>query len=276
LKTFIHANACAFITFTRIKPEETDMIDFRLDGKIALITGASRGIGAAIAETLAAYGAHCILVSRKIEALRQVEEKIVQQGGKAESIACHMGQLSQIDALFGEIKQRHGKLHILVNNAATNPYFGEMMGADEGAYDKTFEVNLKGPFFMIQRAAQLMTEAGGGSIVNVASINGVRPAPLQGIYSMSKAAMISMTKAFAKELGGRKIRVNALLPGLTETKFAGALFTNEDIYKYAIQNIPLARHAKPDEMAGAVLYLVSDASSYTTGTCVTCDGGSLA
>ncbi|RJQ86196.1 MAG: SDR family oxidoreductase [Desulfobacteraceae bacterium] len=252
------------------------MVDFRLDGKIALITGASRGIGAAIAETLAAYGAHCILVSRKIEALRQVEQKITQQGGKAESVACHMGQLVQIDALFKEIQQRHGKLHILVNNAATNPYFGEMMGADEGAYDKTFEVNLKGPFFMIQKAAQLMTDSGGGAIVNVASINGVRPAPLQGIYSMSKAALISMTKAFAKELGLRKIRVNALLPGLTQTKFAGALFTNEDIYKMAVQNIPLGRHAIPEEMAGAVLYLVSDASSFTTGTCIVCDGGSLA
>ncbi|KJS33430.1 MAG: short-chain dehydrogenase [Desulfatitalea sp. BRH_c12] len=252
------------------------MVDFRLDGKIALVTGASRGIGAAIAETLAAYGAHCILVSRKIDALRQVEEKIRQQGGKAESMACHMGQMDQIQSLFEHVKKTHGKLHILVNNAATNPYFGDMLGADEKAYDKTFEVNLKGPFFMIQRAAPLMAESGGGAIVNVASINGVRPAPLQGIYSMSKAALISMTKAFAKELGARKIRVNALLPGLTETKFAGALIENEEIYKYAIQNIPLARHAKPEEMAGAVLYLVSDASSFTTGTYIVCDGGSLA
>jgi NAD(P)-dependent dehydrogenase (short-subunit alcohol dehydrogenase family) len=252
------------------------MVDFALDGKIALITGASRGIGAGIAETLAARGAHCILVSRKIESLRLVEEKIKRQGGKAESIACHMGQLSRIDALFNDIKQRHGKLHILVNNAATNPYFGEMMGADEGAYDKTFEVNLKGPFFMIQKAALLMINCGGGAIVNVASINGVRPAPFQGIYSMSKAAMISMTKAFAKELGPRNIRVNALLPGLTETKFAGALFSNDQIYQMAIQNIPLGRHAKPEEMAGAVLYLVSDAASFTTGACLVCDGGSLA
>ncbi|MCJ8502791.1 SDR family oxidoreductase [Desulfatitalea alkaliphila] len=252
------------------------MVNFQLDGKIALITGASRGIGAAIAETLAAYGAHCILVSRKIDALKQVEQKIVQNGGKAESIACHMGQLDKIEALFAEIKERHGLLHILVNNAATNPYFGDMMGADEGAWNKTFEVNLKGPFFMIQHAARLMEESGGGAIVNVASINGVRPAPLQGIYSMSKAAMISMTKAFAKELAGRKIRVNALLPGLTHTKFADALISNDEIYQYALQTIPMNRHAQPEEMAGAVLYLVSDASSFTTGTYIVCDGGSLA
>ena len=252
------------------------MVDFKLDGKVAVVTGASRGIGEAIAETLAAYGAHCVLVSRKIEGLRQVEEKITKAGGKAQSIACHMGQLDKIDHLFEEIKSQHGKLHILVNNAATNPYFGEMIGADESAFNKTFDVNVKGPYFMIQKAAALMSESGGGSIVNVASINGVRPAPMQGIYSMTKAAMISMTKAYAKELAARKIRVNALLPGLTETKFANALIANKDIYDYAIQGIPLQRHATPDEMAGAVLYLASDASSFTTGTTITCDGGSLA
>ena len=252
------------------------MVNFQLDGKIALITGASRGIGAAIAETLAAYGAHCILVSRKIDALKEVEQKIVEKGGKAESMACHMGHLNQIGALFEQIKKRHGLLHILVNNAATNPYFGDMMGADEGVWNKTFEVNLKGPFFMIQHAAGLMAESGGGAIVNVASINGIRPAPFQGIYSMSKAAMISMTQAFAKELAGRNIRVNALLPGLTHTKFADALISNDEIYKYALQSIPMNRHAVPEEMAGAVLYLVSDASSFTTGTHIICDGGSLA
>ncbi|MDA8137662.1 MAG: SDR family NAD(P)-dependent oxidoreductase, partial [Desulfobacteraceae bacterium] len=145
------------------------MIDFRLDGKIAIVTGASRGIGAAIAETLAAHGAHCILVSRKIDALREVEAGITKQGGKAESIACHMGQMDKIAALFEEVKKRHGKLHILVNNAATNPHFGEMATIDEGAFDKTFEVNVKGPFFMIQKAAPLMAASGGGAIVNVAS-----------------------------------------------------------------------------------------------------------
>jgi len=252
------------------------MVDFNLDGKIAIITGASRGIGESIAATLAAYGAHCILVSRKIEGLQAVEKKITENGGKAESIACHMGQLDKIESLFKEVKDRHGKLHILVNNAATNPYFGEMTGADEGAFDKTFEVNVKGPYFMIQHAARLMTESGGGSIVNVASINGIRPAPMQGIYSITKAAMISMTKAYAKELAPKGIRVNALLPGLTETKFANALIANDDIYRWALEGIPMGRHAQPDEMAGAVLYLVSDASSFTTGTHIICDGGALA
>ncbi len=252
------------------------MVNFNLDGKVAIITGASRGIGASIAETLAANGAHCILVSRKIEGLQQVEEKIKQNGHKAESIACHMGQLEKIEALFNEVNDRHGKLHILVNNAATNPYFGEMAGIDEGAYDKTFDVNMKGPFFMIKYASDLMAKSGGGAIVNVASINGIKPAAMQGVYSITKAAMISMTKAYAKELAAKGIRVNALLPGLTQTKFADALISNDAIYKYALEQIPMHRHATPEEMAGAVLYLVSDASSFTTGTHIICDGGALA
>ena len=154
------------------------MIDFSLKGKTALITGASRGIGEAIAVTLADYDAQCILVSRKIDALRAVAEKIRGNGGKAEAIASHMGYLEQIEALFKEVQDRFGKLDILINNAATNPYFGDMLNADEGIWDKTNEVNLKGPFFMIQGAARLMIEGGGGAIVNVASVNGVRPAPV--------------------------------------------------------------------------------------------------
>lgn len=252
------------------------MVDFKLTDKIALITGASRGIGEAIALTLAEYGAHCILASRKIEGLQAVAEKITQSGGKAEAIACHAGYVDQIRDLFNQIDDKFGRLDILINNAATNPYFGEMIGADERAWDKTIEVNLKGPFFMIQHAAKLMEKSGGGAIVNTASIAGMRPGPMQGIYSITKAGLISMTKAYAKELAGKNIRVNALLPGLTDTKFSEALLTTDWIYQGAIENIPLKRHAEPDEMAGAVLYLVSDASSYTTGTYIICDGGALA
>ena len=252
------------------------MLDFSLKDKVALITGASRGIGEAIAYVLAQYGAQCILVSRKIEGLHTVAEKIRAEGGKAEAIACHVGDLKQIEALFKEVQERFGRLDILINNAATNPYFGDMLGADEGVWDKTNDVNLKGPFFMIQHAARLMMESGGGSIVNVSSMNGVRPAPLQGIYSITKAGLISMTKAFAKELAAKNIRVNAVLPGLTETKFSKAIIENELVYDYAIRMIPMGRHAQPSEIAGAVLYLVSDAASYTTGTCIAVDGGALA
>ncbi len=252
------------------------MVDFSLKGKIALITGASRGIGEAIALTLAEYGARCVLVSRKLESLRAVKDKIEQNGGQAEAMACHTGNLDQIAQLFEKVKNTYGRLDILINNAATNPYFGNMLDADERAWDKTNEVNLKGPFFIIQHAARLMETSQGGAIVNVSSINGVRPMPMQGIYSITKAALISMTKAYAKELGPKNIRVNALLPGLTQTQFSQVLIETESIYKIAIQQIPLGRHAQPSEMAGAVLYLVSDAASFTTGTCIVCDGGNLA
>jgi len=253
-----------------------EKVDFSLNGKIALVTGASRGIGEAIAITLSDYGAHCLLVSRKAEGLQKVAEKIASRGGKADTLPCNVGDLEQIDALFKQVKERYGKLHILVNNAVTNPYFGEMLDADEGVWDKTFDVNLKGPFFMIQHAARLMMESGGGAIVNTSSINGITPALFQGIYSITKAGIICMTKAFAKELATKNIRVNALLPGLVETKFAKVLIETENIYDYIIQRIPMGRHAQPREMAGAVLYLVSDAAPYTTGAILVVDGGALA
>jgi NAD(P)-dependent dehydrogenase (short-subunit alcohol dehydrogenase family) len=142
-------------------------------------------------------------------------------------------------------------------------------------WDKTHEVNIRGPFFLIQKAAPLMEASGGGAIVNVASINGISPGPNQGIYSITKAGVIMMTKAYARELAPKKIRVNALLPGLTKTKFAGALFENESIYTESLKNIPMGRSAQPEEMAGAVLYFVSGASSFTTGACLICDGGRL-
>ncbi len=252
------------------------MVNFSLEGKIALITGASRGIGESIAETLAANGAHCILASRKIETLEEVVSKIKGKGGSAEAIPCNMGYLDQIKELMETIKSKHGRLDILVNNAAANPYFGEMINAEEWAWDKINDVNLKAPFFLTQAAALMMKESGGGTVVNVSSINGVRPAPFQGIYSVTKAALTCMTQAFAKELAPFNIRVNALLPGLTDTKFSSAITANEDIKNMVVSQIPVQRVAQPEEMAGAVLFLVSEASSYTTGSCITCDGGMLA
>lgn len=252
------------------------MVDFSLTDKIALITGASRGIGESIAKTLAAQGARCILVSRKPEALDKVAGEINQAGGQAETMACHAGYLDQIQALFDNVGKKHGKLDILINNAATNPHFGELITAEESHWNKIMDVNLKGPFFMIQKAVPLMEAAGGGTILNVSSVNGLRPAFLQGIYSISKAALISMTKAYAKELAPKQIRVNALLPGMTDTKFSQAILGNKEIHDYVIQQIPMGRAAQPDEMAGAALYMVSDAASYTTGTCIVCDGGMLA
>ena len=246
---------------------------FDLSGKIALVSGASRGIGEAIARLLAQHGAHVIVSSRKIEDCTAVAEAIQAAGGSAEAHACHVGNMEDITAIFEHIQSAHGRLDICVNNAATNPYFGHVLDTDLGAYNKTVEVNVRGYFFMSIEAGKLMRDNGGGAIVNTASINALQPGPMQGIYSITKAAVVSMTKTFAKECGGMGIRCNALLPGLTKTKFAGALFDNDDIYKVALQGIPMGRHAEPEEMAGTVLYLVSDASSYTNGECIVVDGG---
>ncbi|MBB6014655.1 NAD(P)-dependent dehydrogenase (short-subunit alcohol dehydrogenase family) [Aquamicrobium lusatiense] len=248
---------------------------FDLDGKIALVTGASRGIGAAAAGILAAHGAHVILSSRKEGACEEVAEAIRANGGKASALACHIGEMDDITAAFEAIEQEHGRLDILVNNAATNPYFGPIVDTDLGAFQKTVDVNIRGYFFMCALGAKLMAKNGGGSIINVASVNGAIPAAMQGIYSITKAAVLSMTKAFAKECAPQGVRVNAILPGATDTKFAAALVQNPAILKMALQHIPMNRVAQPEEIVGAILYLASPAASYTTGAEINVDGGYL-
>lgn len=248
---------------------------FDLTGKIALVTGASRGIGESIAKLLAQYGAHVIVSSRKLEGCQTVVDSIVEAGGSAEAIACHIGEMEQIESIFSQINSKHGKLDILVNNAAANPYFGHVLDTDLSAFQKTVDVNIRGYFFMSTMGAKLMKVNEGGAIVNVASINGVIPGDYQGIYSITKAAVISMTKAFAKECAQFNIRVNALLPGGTDTKFASTLVNNPKILEQMMHHVPMKRVAQPDEMAGTVLYLVSNASSYTTGTAINVDGGFL-
>jgi len=248
---------------------------FDLTGKVALVTGASRGIGEYIAKTLAKSGATVLVSSRKIDGCQAVVDEILAVGGKAHAIPCHIGEMEQIEALFERIKIEFGQLDILVNNAAANPYFGHILETDVMAYQKTVDVNIRGYFFMSKLGAQMMKEQGGGAIVNVASVNGVIPGDLQGIYSITKAAVISMTKAFAKECAQFNIRVNALLPGATDTKFASALVKNPKILEQAMAHVPMRRVAQPEEMAGTVLYLVSDAASYTTGSCINVDGGYL-
>ena len=248
---------------------------FDLTGKVALVTGASRGIGESIAKILAEYGADVIVTSRKIEGCQAVADAINADGGKAHAMACHIGDMEQVVGTIAAIKEKFGKLDVLVNNAATNPYFGHVLETDLGAFQKTVDVNIRGYFFMSVEAGKIMKEQGGGVICNTASINGVKPGMAQGIYSITKAAVINMTQTFAKECGPLGIRCNALLPGLTDTKFASALTSNEKMLERVNNSLPLRRAAQPDEMAGAVLYLCSDASSYATGECLVVDGGSL-
>jgi NAD(P)-dependent dehydrogenase (short-subunit alcohol dehydrogenase family) len=190
-------------------------------------------------------------------------------------MAAHIGDVAAIDALFAQLAERGLALDILVNNAATNPYFGPMLDMDLTAFDKTVEVNIRGYFYTTRKAAQAMRERG-GAIVNVASVNGRRAAPGQGVYSMTKAAILSLTEGFAKELAVHRIRVNAVLPGLTDTKFATALTQNPDILKSMLRMIPLGRVAEPNEIAPMIAFLCSPAASYITGASFAVDGGYLA
>ena len=246
-----------------------------LCGKTALVTGASRGIGAATAHLLAGTGAHVVVSSRKRESCEDVVAAIRAAGGKASAVAAHIGDIASIDALFAQLESEGLMPDILVNNAATNPYFGPMLDMEMAAFDKTVEVNIRGYFYTSVKAARAMRERG-SAIVNVASVNGRRAAPGQGVYSMTKAAILSMTESFAKELASYKIRVNAVLPGLTDTKFAGALTQNPDILKPLLRAIPLGRMAKPEEIAPMIAFLCSPAASYITGASFAVDGGYLA
>jgi NAD(P)-dependent dehydrogenase (short-subunit alcohol dehydrogenase family) len=250
-------------------------ISFDLTGRVALVTGASRGIGEAIAQAFAQHGAEVIVSSRKQEACDEVAARIVAAGGKARAIACHIGDMEALQSLFAQVQAACGHLDVLVNNAATNPYYGHVLDTDLGAFQKTVDVNIRGYFFASVLAGRMMREQGRGSIINVASVNGVRPGPKQGIYSITKGAVLNMTKAFAKECGPHGIRCNAILPGLIRTKFAGALLSNEEQLQHYLGTNPLGRVGEPKDIAGAALFLAADASAYVTGEYLVVDGGFL-
>lgn len=251
------------------------MARFDLSGKVALVAGASRGIGAAIAHGLAEHGATVVCSSRKQADCETVAEAIRAKGFKAISAELHLGELSHHDKVIGMIAKEYGRLDILVNNGATNPYYGSAHEAPVGAYDKTMDVNVKGPYYLSAKSIPLMMKSGGGAIVNVASIDGIQPGMGRVIYGMTKAAVINMTKGMAKEYGDQGIRVNALLPGFTDTKIAAALKADPKMQVFMNENLAIKRMAQPEEMVGAVLYMVSDEASYFTGQGMVVDGGAI-
>lgn len=246
---------------------------YDLTGKVAVVTGASRGIGEAIATALVAVGARVVLASRKIDTLEATAKLIRDNGGDALAVACHTGREADVQALLARAREAYGGVDVAINNAATSPHFGPILTAEESHWDKTFEVNVKGYMHVVRAAVPLMKERGGGTIVNVASVAGMVPHSGLGVYGVSKAAVIMLTKTLAIELAQDNIRVNALAPGLIETRFSEALRATPEMLERALRSIPQHRIGQPDDLVGAVLYLASDASRFTTGSVLVVDGG---
>ncbi|MFP4090723.1 MAG: glucose 1-dehydrogenase [Cyclobacteriaceae bacterium] len=246
---------------------------FRLDGKVAIVTGASKGIGKAIALALGQQGAKVVVSSRKQEAVDEVAAEFKKEGIDALAVACHMGDMLQVQTLLGQTQKAFGGVDIIVNNAATNPVFGPVVSTDSAVFDKIMDVNVKGPLELAKLAYPIMKERGGGSVINISSIEGITPGQGLGLYSISKSAMIAMSKVLAREWGSDHIRVNTICPGLVKTKFSEALTSNEKILKMVLAKQALPQVAEPEDIAGLTLFLASEASTFCTGAVYTADGG---
>ncbi len=245
---------------------------FSLDGKVAVVTGGSRGIGEAIARGLAEFGARVVVSSRKQDAVDRAVEGLRADGFEAVGIAANVSRMEEARGLVDRAVETYGQLDIVVNNAAANPVFGPVQNVEEPAFDKIMDTNVKGPFELCKRAHAVM-RGKGGSIVNISSVEGLTPGQGLGIYSVSKAALISLTRVLAREWGPDGIRVNALCPGLIRTDFSRALWSNEGILNHVLGAQPISRIGTPEEVAALAVFLVSDAAAYCTGGVYTVDGG---
>jgi NAD(P)-dependent dehydrogenase (short-subunit alcohol dehydrogenase family) len=247
---------------------------FDLSGRHAVVTGASRGIGFAIAQGLARRGASVVITGRKADTLAAAAEQLRAGGASVQPLVCHQGDGTAIAGLFEQLDRMGHTAEIVVVNAATNPVMGPLLQTELAAWQKIIDVNLTGALLTAQQAARRMLTRKKGSLIFMASIAGLDPMPAIPAYSVSKAGLIGLTKALAKELGPAGIRVNAIAPGLVETKFAAALFQNRQLYERVMAEVPLGRHGQPEDIVGAAIFLAADASAYVTGQILVVDGGS--
>lgn len=247
----------------------------RLDGKVAIVTGGTRGIGLSIATTLARAGARVAISSRKREHVDAAVDALRADGRDVVGIVANMGTAADAHAVAARTVEHFDGIDIIVNNAATNPVFGPLQQTSDEAYEKIFSVNVKGPLELCRTAHTIMAQRGGGSIVNIASIGGVSPEAGLGLYSVSKAALVSLTKVMAQEWGADGIRANVICPGLIKTRFSQVLWQDEHIATQVLGHQPIRRIGVPDDVAGLALFLASDAASYCTGGVYMVDGGFL-
>jgi NAD(P)-dependent dehydrogenase (short-subunit alcohol dehydrogenase family) len=247
---------------------------FSLDGKTAIITGGTRGIGLAVAQGFLEAGANVTVSSRKQEHVDDALRGLAAHASKLLGVAAHVAQTDDLERLVAATEDRFGAVNVLVNNAGTNPYFGPLVDSKDWAWDKTMDVNLKAPYRLSRLVARRMIATGsGGSIINMASVAGLTASPLQGIYCVSKAALIMLTRVLAKELGPHNIRVNCICPGVIKTRLSEALWKDPHAEQQAVQLKALGRIGQTEELIGAALYFASDASSFTTGASLQVDGG---
>lgn len=244
-----------------------------LKGKVAVITGSSRGIGRAIAEQMAAAGAKIVVSSRKAEACAQVVDAIVSAGGEAVAVPCNVSHEGQLRGLIDGALEAYGRLDIMVCNAAVNPYFGPMASMPADAYDKIMNSNVKSTYLLANMAAARMAGADGGNIIIVSSIGGNQGSATLGVYGMSKAADFALTKNLAVEWGPKGVRANCIAPGLIKTDFSRALWENPKLLKNVEEGTPLRRIGQPEDIAGVAVFLASDAAAYITGQTIVVDGG---
>ena len=249
------------------------MTGFSLEGKVAVVTGASRGIGRAIGLRLAQAGAKVVVSSRKLENVQAVADEIGAAGGEALAVQAHVGRPDDIAALVARTVESFGRVDVAVNNAATNPHFGPLLTADEGQWDKILDTNTKGMFRVCKAVVPHMEAQGGGKIINLASVAGLRPSPSMGVYGVSKAAVIMLTQVLALELGHANIQVNSIAPGVIKTRFSQLLWQTPQIAEPILAHLPLGCFGEPEDVAGLALYLASPASDYVTGAVFLVDGG---
>lgn len=248
-------------------------MNYELTDRVVIITGGSRGIGRAMALAFAEAGARVVVASRKQEGIDAVAAEIESRGGTVLAIPAHVGDEEAVADMVEQTVEAYGGVDIAINNAATNPHFGPILTATAALWDKIMEVNLRGAFFLSQQVAPIMEERGGGVIINVVSTAGFRPSLGLGIYSISKAGLIMMTKVLAMELGPSNIRVNAIAPGVIKTRFSRALWESDAIAQAVRDATPLGRLGEPGDVVGAALFLASPLSDFVNGDVLVIDGG---